>query len=181
VVTVHSRGAEAVVIQGLRTAGVAAILHWYTGPLGLIEEALAAGLYFSINPAMLRAEKGRKVIAAVPPRSSPDRERRPDGGPASGGRMSGGGQLPAGCPNPPAAARDRAAMHTDPGTPGQTGGGAGPRHSSGGHAGARPIWRRSCSTSRCSRRWKILSPPLSALLQVTSSTHRPVAHDRDIG
>jgi len=66
VVTVHSRGAEAVVIQRLRTAGVAAILHWYTGPLGLIEEALAAGLYFSINPAMLRSEKGRKVVATVP-------------------------------------------------------------------------------------------------------------------
>lgn len=45
---------------------MAAILHWYTGPLGLIEEALAAGLYFSINPAMFRTEKGRKVIAAVP-------------------------------------------------------------------------------------------------------------------
>jgi len=66
VVTVHSRGAEAVVIQRLRSAGVVAILHWYTGPPGLIEEALAAGLYFSINPAMLRTEKGRKVIAAVP-------------------------------------------------------------------------------------------------------------------
>jgi TatD DNase family protein len=55
-----------VVIQRLRAAGVTAILHWYTGPLGLIEEALAAGLYFSINPAMLRSEKGRRVIAAVP-------------------------------------------------------------------------------------------------------------------
>jgi TatD DNase family protein len=66
IVTVHSRGAEAVVIQRLRAAGVTAILHWYTGPLGLIEEALAAGLYFSINPAMLRSEKGRKVIEAVP-------------------------------------------------------------------------------------------------------------------
>ena len=66
VVTVHSRGSEAVVIERLRSASVTAILHWYTGPLGLIEEALAAGLYFSINPAMLRTEKGRKVIAAVP-------------------------------------------------------------------------------------------------------------------
>ncbi len=64
-VTVHSRGAEAVVIERLRSAGVLAILHWYTGPLGLVEEALAAGLYFSINPAMLRTEKGREVIAAI--------------------------------------------------------------------------------------------------------------------
>jgi TatD DNase family protein len=66
VVTVHSRGAEAVVIERLRAAGVVAILHWYTGPLDMIKEALAAGLYFSINPAMLRTEKGRKVIAAIP-------------------------------------------------------------------------------------------------------------------
>jgi TatD DNase family protein len=66
VVTVHSRGAEAVVIERLRVAGVLAILHWYTGPLGLVAEALAAGLYFSINPAMLRTDKGRKVVAALP-------------------------------------------------------------------------------------------------------------------
>jgi TatD DNase family protein len=66
IVTVHSRGADAIVIQRLRAAGVTAILHWYTGSLGLIEDALAAGLYFSINPAMLRSEKGRRVIEAVP-------------------------------------------------------------------------------------------------------------------
>lgn len=66
VVTVHSRGAEAVVIERLRSADVLAILHWYTGPLGLIGDALTAGLYFSINPAMLRSAKGRKVIAAIP-------------------------------------------------------------------------------------------------------------------
>lgn len=66
VVTVHSRGAEAVVIERLRSANVPAILHWYTGPLGLITDALATGLYFSLNPAMLRSEKGRKVIAAIP-------------------------------------------------------------------------------------------------------------------
>lgn len=67
VISVHSRGAEAEVIQRLQAATVTAILHWYTGPLGLIEEALASGLYFSINPAMLRSEKGRKVVAVVPP------------------------------------------------------------------------------------------------------------------
>jgi TatD DNase family protein len=66
VVTVHSRGAEAAVVERLRSAGVVAILHWYTGPLGLLPDALAAGLYFSINPAMLRSGKGRKVIAAIP-------------------------------------------------------------------------------------------------------------------
>jgi TatD DNase family protein len=66
VVSIHSRGAESVVLERLQAAGVVGILHWYTGPLGLIDTALDAGLYFSINPAMLRSEKGRKVIVALP-------------------------------------------------------------------------------------------------------------------
>jgi len=66
VVTVHSRGAESVVIERLRAAGVVAILHWYTGPARLIAEALDAGLYFSINPAMLRSEKGKALVASLP-------------------------------------------------------------------------------------------------------------------
>jgi Mg-dependent DNase len=66
VVSVHSRGADPPVIKRLREAGVRAILHWYTGPPGPIDDALSAGMYFSINPAMLRTEKGRAVIAAVP-------------------------------------------------------------------------------------------------------------------
>lgn len=66
VVTVHSRGAEAAVIERLKAAGVVAILHWYTGSVRLTADALAAGLYFSINPAMLRTEKGKALIAALP-------------------------------------------------------------------------------------------------------------------
>lgn len=66
VVSVHSRGAEALTIVRLRDAKVAAILHWYTGPLGLVHDALSAGLFFSINPAMLRTDKGRKLIAMLP-------------------------------------------------------------------------------------------------------------------
>ena len=66
VVTVHSRGADAHVIERLRDAHVLGILHWFTGSPRLIDDALAAGLYFSINPAMLRTEKGRATIAALP-------------------------------------------------------------------------------------------------------------------
>lgn len=66
VVTVHSRGAEKTIIDRFADAKVAAILHWYTGPVGLIDDALAAGLYFSVNPAMLRTEKGRSTISALP-------------------------------------------------------------------------------------------------------------------
>ncbi|WP_216725699.1 TatD family hydrolase [Streptomyces sp. CNQ-509] len=65
--TVHSRGAEEDTISRLAQASAAAaILHWYTGPLALVDEALAAGLWFSINPAMTASAKGRTLIDAVP-------------------------------------------------------------------------------------------------------------------
>lgn len=66
VLTIHSRGAEKITIERLSEVRVPGILHWYTGPPNLVERALAAGLYFSINPAMLRTEKGQKTIAALP-------------------------------------------------------------------------------------------------------------------
>jgi len=66
VVSVHSRGADRDVIHRLREAQVPAILHWYTGSPRWIDDALAAGMYFSINPSMLRTEKGRTTIAALP-------------------------------------------------------------------------------------------------------------------
>jgi TatD DNase family protein len=66
VVTVHSRGAERVTIERLSEAGVVGVLHWYTGPPTLVDQALAAGLYFSVNPAMLRTEKGQQTIASLP-------------------------------------------------------------------------------------------------------------------
>jgi TatD DNase family protein len=66
VLTVHSRRAEAETIERLVAAQVSAILHWYSGPAKHIERALAAGILFSINPAMLRSQTGARVLAAVP-------------------------------------------------------------------------------------------------------------------
>lgn len=66
-VTVHSRGAEKEVLALLRDAGAAPVaLHWYSGPLGVIDDALADGHLFSVNPAMIRSESGRKIIARIP-------------------------------------------------------------------------------------------------------------------
>jgi TatD DNase family protein len=67
ILTVHSRGAEAETIERLADARVIAILHWYTGALGDIDAALDAGLYFSVNMAMLRSRSGLRVLAALPP------------------------------------------------------------------------------------------------------------------
>lgn len=64
--TVHSRGAEPDVIKLLSQARLPAVLHWYTGPLKLIDDALAAGLYFSVNPAMIRSKRFESFITHVP-------------------------------------------------------------------------------------------------------------------
>lgn len=66
VLTVHSRRAEKETVGLLVAAGATAILHWYSGPLGAIDGALDAGLYFSVNPAMLRSRNGRRIIDALP-------------------------------------------------------------------------------------------------------------------
>ncbi|GAA1770754.1 MULTISPECIES: TatD family hydrolase [Nonomuraea] len=66
-VTVHSRGAERETITRLVQAQVPAILHWYTGPLAAVDDALAAGLWFSINPAMTRSKKALPLLQRLPP------------------------------------------------------------------------------------------------------------------
>lgn len=65
-VTVHSRGAERDTITRLAQARIPAILHWYTGPLGPVEDALAAGMYFSINPAMLASRNSATLLPRLP-------------------------------------------------------------------------------------------------------------------
>lgn len=64
--TVHSRGAEKDVIERLAEAGLPAVLHWYTGPVRLVDEAVSAGLYFSINVAMTRSRRFQSLVQAIP-------------------------------------------------------------------------------------------------------------------
>jgi TatD DNase family protein len=66
VLTVHSRDAETEVVSDLARAGAIGVLHWYRGPLRDAERAIDAGLYFSINPAMVGTDDGRALIAALP-------------------------------------------------------------------------------------------------------------------
>lgn len=64
--TVHSRGAAGDVIARLADAQLPAVLHWYTGPLNLIDRALSAGLYFSINPAMIKSRRIVELLNLIP-------------------------------------------------------------------------------------------------------------------
>ena len=64
--SVHSRGAERETVEMLAETRTTAVLHWYSGPLAPLDDALAAGLYFSVNPAMLASKSGMRIIAALP-------------------------------------------------------------------------------------------------------------------
>lgn len=64
--SIHSRRAEAVAVPMVIDAGVPAVLHWYTGTSAMLERALAAGLYFSINRAMLSSPSGQRILSALP-------------------------------------------------------------------------------------------------------------------
>jgi TatD DNase family protein len=65
--SIHSRRAEARVLEMLTAAKRSpAVFHWYSGPLGVLRQAVASGHYFSVNPSMLSSPNGQKIIAAIP-------------------------------------------------------------------------------------------------------------------
>jgi TatD DNase family protein len=65
-VTLHSRGAESAVLQLLSEYGLTGcVFHWYSGPATLVDEIVDAGHYLSVNPAMTKSARGRKIIESV--------------------------------------------------------------------------------------------------------------------
>ena len=67
IVSVHSRNAENEVLNILKKYSIKnVIFHWYTGPLGLIEDIVNEGYYFSINEAMTATISGKKIIDKIP-------------------------------------------------------------------------------------------------------------------
>lgn len=67
IVSVHSRQSAKIVLEILKRYSIRnVIFHWYSGPLGLIENILDEGYYFSINEAMTLSESGRKIISKIP-------------------------------------------------------------------------------------------------------------------
>lgn len=68
VMSIHSRGAEQKVVQLIALAGQVGIpvLHWFSGALGTLEDAIKLGCWFSVGPAMLAGEKGRRLAARMP-------------------------------------------------------------------------------------------------------------------
>lgn len=68
IMSIHSRRAAGHVLDGLEThprAGTA-ILHWFSGSARELDRAIALGCWFSVGPAMLNGERGRRLAAKMP-------------------------------------------------------------------------------------------------------------------
>lgn len=67
IISLHSRGAEKEVLNKLIEYKIKyAIFHWYSGNIGLIQDILNAGYYFSINTSMIKSKKGIDIINKIP-------------------------------------------------------------------------------------------------------------------
>ena len=67
ILSIHSRGSEEEVLSTIGdNFNGNAILHWYSGNLKYLDDAIIKGCYFSINHAMLRSAKGKKIIERIP-------------------------------------------------------------------------------------------------------------------
>jgi TatD DNase family protein len=65
--SVHSRRAEETTFSMLSINSIEnVIFHWYSGSIKLLSKILDRGYYFSINPAMVKSEHGKRVISEIP-------------------------------------------------------------------------------------------------------------------
>lgn len=68
ILSIHSRRAVSAVLSSLRTypnAGIP-ILHWFSGSLAELREAVNIGCYFSVNTLMATSAKGARLISSMP-------------------------------------------------------------------------------------------------------------------
>lgn len=66
ILSVHTRKAEKQVLEILNNCKSQVILHWYSGTIREVEEAIERGYYFSINHQMIRSNNGKKIITKIP-------------------------------------------------------------------------------------------------------------------
>ncbi|SUE43977.1 Uncharacterized deoxyribonuclease YjjV [Roseomonas gilardii subsp. rosea] len=66
--TVHSRRAADAVLDAFENAPGAGImiLHWFSGSRRELDRAVALGCWFSVGPAMVRSQRGKDLLAAMP-------------------------------------------------------------------------------------------------------------------
>jgi TatD DNase family protein len=67
IVTIHTSGAEQEVLNYLESCrATKAIIHWYSGPLNLIEKYLALGCYFTIGVEIMFSEHIKEIARNLP-------------------------------------------------------------------------------------------------------------------
>ena len=65
--SIHAAGAWREVLEVLDELGVKkAVIHWFTGPLDLLEEIASHGYYIGVNAALKVQKKMREVVKAAP-------------------------------------------------------------------------------------------------------------------
>jgi len=67
IVNLHTKGAEERVLDTLVAFGVEkAIIHWYSGPLEVLERMIARGYLFTIGVEILYSERIRTIARSIP-------------------------------------------------------------------------------------------------------------------
>lgn len=66
ILSVHSRFASKEVMQHLNGFNGKVILHWFSGRMQDLEEAVDKGCFFSINPQMIKSKAGETIISHIP-------------------------------------------------------------------------------------------------------------------
>jgi TatD DNase family protein len=67
IVNIHGLGAETAVLERLeQVQPPTPIVHWYAGPLDLIDRYLALGTYFTFGVELLYSEKIEQILEAIP-------------------------------------------------------------------------------------------------------------------
>ena len=67
IVNIHAKGAETAVLERLEQfQPPTPIVHWYSGPLNLIERYLAIGTYFTFGVELLYSKHIEQILAAIP-------------------------------------------------------------------------------------------------------------------
>lgn len=68
IISIHSRGAASKVLSIIRkhpNCGTP-ILHWFSGSITELKEAVGMRCYFSVNSLMLKSKKGRDLASRIP-------------------------------------------------------------------------------------------------------------------
>jgi TatD DNase family protein len=66
ILSLHSRNATNEVVNIVNGYHGKVIMHWFSGNMSDLDDAINAGFYFSINNQMINNNKGRRIIERIP-------------------------------------------------------------------------------------------------------------------